>query len=285
MGSATNPSSNGYGKDKVGIMGYSEGRQSIFLDANTGKAVFGLAADDNEYDEGRIELVPGGVSKIGGWKIGNRFLYNIPGGTHVNRTDNDARSDKLSKRMIPHDKYGIILSADQPYIHIKGKVYEDDYLSGIDYTDEYNSINPQDSLELRLDPDNKSLFSIVQHTAGPGDELPEDVYVGYTLGENDHILKDYINNQNIEDEEDEECYYYIYYLLKGKDNDNKEKYESYYTIENIKDETKENTEDEIKIEFLNFNLKEELSLSKEDFSVDSISGIIKVNENSENKNS
>lgn len=289
MGSATNPSSNGYGKDKVGIMGYSEGRQSIFLDANTGKAVFGLAADDNEYDEGRIELVPGGVSKIGGWKIGNRFLYNIPGGTHVNRTDNDARSDKLSKRMIPHDKYGIILSADQPYIHIKGKVYEDDYLSGIDYTDEYNSISPRDSLELRLDPDNKSLFSIVQHTAGPGDELPDDVYVGYTLGKDDYILKDYINNQNIEDEKDEECYYYIYYLLK--DDNDKAKYKSYYTTKNIKDEveestedeTKENTEDETKIEFLNFNL-EELSLAVEDFSIDSNSGTIEVKDDSKNKN-
>lgn len=81
--------------------------------------------------------------------------------------------------MVPHDKYGVILSADQPYLDIKGIPFEDDYLDGIDYSDEYNSINPGDGLELRLNPGNKSLFSIVQHTCGLNEKNSEDIRYGY----------------------------------------------------------------------------------------------------------
>jgi hypothetical protein len=64
-----------------GLFGYAYGLQSIFLDSETGNATFGLpdgnkiikdrngqyiglGADD--YNEGRIELRPGDISKIGG---------------------------------------------------------------------------------------------------------------------------------------------------------------------------------------------------------------------------
>ena len=50
----------------VGLLGYSHGRRSIFLDAATGEATFGLAEDEssNPLTEGRIELRPGGISSI-----------------------------------------------------------------------------------------------------------------------------------------------------------------------------------------------------------------------------
>jgi hypothetical protein len=51
--------------DKIGLIGYHNGQQSMFIDAKTGKATFGLPSKDNGFDEGRIELNPGGVSKIG----------------------------------------------------------------------------------------------------------------------------------------------------------------------------------------------------------------------------
>ena len=64
----------------TGLLGYSGGKQSIWLDAVTGKAVFGLPSDagsqDNGYNEGRIKLIPGGNSQIGNWTIGSSALYN-----------------------------------------------------------------------------------------------------------------------------------------------------------------------------------------------------------------
>ena len=67
---------------EVGLFGYAHGLQSIFLDSETGNATFGLpdgysfseetgtpipiSGEDVNYNEGRIELKPGGVSKIGG---------------------------------------------------------------------------------------------------------------------------------------------------------------------------------------------------------------------------
>ena len=208
--------------DKIGLIGYHNGQQSMFIDAKTGKAIFGLPSEDNGFDEGRIELNPGGVSKIGNWKIGNRFLYNIVDGTYELRKDIDANpSHKESKIMVPHDKHGIVLSSDQPYIHVKGEVYENNNLISIDYADEYNNINPRDSLELRIDPGNNSLFSIVQHTTGFGDEDPEDLLFGYKANSAKGwpVIKKYIPNQNIEEygetgQTGSGAEYYIYRLEK-----------------------------------------------------------------------
>lgn len=65
----------------IGLFGYSHGKQSIFLNAEDGSATFGLpeeqASANNQYTEGRIQLVPGGDSKIGMWTIGSRAMYNI----------------------------------------------------------------------------------------------------------------------------------------------------------------------------------------------------------------
>jgi hypothetical protein len=63
---------------EIGLFGYAHGLQSIFLDAESGNATFGLPdnyildeqgnviSTKDDYNEGRIELRPGGVSKIGG---------------------------------------------------------------------------------------------------------------------------------------------------------------------------------------------------------------------------
>lgn len=64
----------------IGLLGYAHGIQSIFLDAETGEATFGLPdgyrldksgdtpipVEGDTYAEGRIELRPGAISKIGG---------------------------------------------------------------------------------------------------------------------------------------------------------------------------------------------------------------------------
>ena len=223
--------------NKIGLMGYSNGKQSVFIDSKTGAAYFGLPEDDiniisNQNDasatvgtnEGRIELIPGGVSKIGNWKIGSHFLYNIVNGNYERRSDKDARSSNSQyKLMVPHDKHGIILSSDQPYIHIKGEVYEDKNLKGINYKDEYNDINPGDSLELRLDPGNKSLFSIVQHTAGFGDEDDATLFFGYRVSDPNNtikVIKNYIANASSDLEKNSDYWnsynpeYYIYSLVE-----------------------------------------------------------------------
>jgi hypothetical protein len=63
----------------TGLLGYSGGKQSIWLDAESGKAVFGLPSDAgsqaNGYNEGRIKLIPGGNSQIGNWTIGSNAIY------------------------------------------------------------------------------------------------------------------------------------------------------------------------------------------------------------------
>lgn len=169
-------------KEQVGLLGYSSGRQSIFLDAETGSAIFGLPETDDRqqdpesnYTEGRIELIPGGTSRIAGWNIGSRNLYNIsnkkPDGTLFEddgllkdengklipyRKDNGAEGHIID---IDHQREGIMLSADPAYISIKGKLLTSDEVSK--ETD--RNINVGDSLELQLDPAQPSLFSIYAH--------------------------------------------------------------------------------------------------------------------------
>jgi hypothetical protein len=134
--------------------------------------------------------------------------------------------------MVPHDKHGIILSSDHPYIHVKGEVYEENNIHGINYQDEYNDINPGDSLELRLDPSNKSLFSIIQHTAGLGNEENTELFFGYRASDENSsivVVKDYVPNQNtgIAIESGDGAEYYVYKLVKNGDN-----YVPYYEEQN-----------------------------------------------------
>lgn len=164
-------------ESQIGLLGYSDGRQSIFLDAETGNATFGLAeVDDRQqdsesnYTEGRIELVPGGTSRIAQWKIGSRNLYNISS-EEGDESDGLLRDDldrvtgysddyaKNHKMDIGHNREGIMLSAEPAYISIKGRPLTEREVSK--ETDK--NVNVGDSLELQLDPAQASLFSVFAH--------------------------------------------------------------------------------------------------------------------------
>ena len=201
-------------EEEVGLFGYANGLQSIFLDSKTGNATFGLpdvynAIDENgnlikdendnpikiyqnttrvsedDYNEGRIELRPGGISKIGGWRLGRRGLYYIvdeegeltevgPGhqvdyipevnsGKLIKKDNNTSDKSPYSKHHEKDIRYtdsGILLhSGENPYISIKGRPLTKEDISKNDI--EYIRIN--DSLELQLDPMAPTLFTIFRH--------------------------------------------------------------------------------------------------------------------------
>lgn len=165
----------------VGLLGYSKGKQSIWLDADTGKAVFGLpeqqASASNRFTEGRIELVPGGDSKIGMWTIGSRAIYNMtkpaiigddPEGDPIYQGVQPGKPYKdypVANAQIstPVDSQGIILNADPAYISVKG-IPLDETNSNIDWDNVNNILTKGDSLEVELDPHKSSVFSIYRHT-------------------------------------------------------------------------------------------------------------------------
>lgn len=176
----------------VGLLGYSEGKQSIFLDAETGNAIFGLPEDqastNNHYTEGRIELIPGGASKIGMWTIGSRAMYNMtrpptpigkdeegniefedeyvgvqPDGPYKDYPVPDAQIS------VPPEAQGLILNANPAYISVKGMPLDDDN-SNIDWEGANTTIKRGDSIEVELDPRKSSVFSIYRHTTWDGDK-------------------------------------------------------------------------------------------------------------------
>lgn len=190
---------------EIGLFGYSKGLQSIFLDAETGNATFGLPDvtkipnDDgtitykynkkdrttvDDYAEGRIELRPGDVSKIGGWRIGRRSLFytlnsdETYNGTLGDKYKNDldtpiinnqhAQYGEHHEHDIAHPNYGLLLSANPPYISVKGKILEKDEVS--------SSLNSRlregDALEIQLDPATPTLFTIFRHN---GDNRSEEL--------------------------------------------------------------------------------------------------------------
>lgn len=186
----------------TGLLGYSHGKQSIWLDAESGKAIFGLpedqASQNNKYNEGRIILDPGGTSSIANWRIGSRLLYNI---VNNDNEDSEIASEKYKGDYAPifgeEEGYsispkdsGIILSAKPSYMSIKGQQFlaEYDPKEGIVKTNKmgegiyfaYNDpvvtmeentnktsgkseIYNGDSLELQLDPNQSALFGIFLH--------------------------------------------------------------------------------------------------------------------------
>ena len=175
----------------VGLLGYSEGKQSIFLDAETGNAIFGLPEDqaspNNEYKEGRIELIPGGKSKIGMWNIGSRAIYNMtrpptPIGkdesgniefedTYIGVEPDPAYRDYPvpdAQISVPPEAQGIILNANPAYVSVKGMPLDDNN-SNIDWEGANTTIKRGDSLEVELDPRKSSVFSIYRHTTWDGD--------------------------------------------------------------------------------------------------------------------
>lgn len=205
---------------QIGLFGYANGLQSIFLDSETGNATFGLPdvyseLDENgnvikkyqhtnrqsgdDYGEGRIELRPGSESKIGGWRLGRRSLYytSSPSGTeilvnpltqqqYINRylysysgeigpaykgdigTPGDKQYATHHEKDIKTEDAGLLLSANPAYISIKGKK--------LGQTDIDNGLNSQlavgDSLEIQLDPQTPTLFTIFRHNSNTRRENP-----------------------------------------------------------------------------------------------------------------
>lgn len=188
-------------EEQIGLFGYAHGLQSIFLDSKTGNATFGLPDVDSEldengnliyknyhntnvqgsddYNEGRIELRPGEVSKIGGWRLGRRSLYYIEGNHSIGpRYSNDYIPDKTGtikrgnrynehhEKDIQEDYAGVLLHSGQyPYLSIKGKKLdiEKDQLSD----SSLSYLLDGDSLEVQIDPYTPTLFTIFRHNGQP----------------------------------------------------------------------------------------------------------------------
>lgn len=197
---------------QIGLFGYSSGLQSIFLDAETGNATFGLPdgyrlntnngisipiKDGDNYGEGRIELRPGGESKIGGWKIGRRSLYytmkpipiydlgtnkitnylidnngdyqyNYSGEIGPRYTDDEETprgrqyAEHHAKDIGLHDS-GILLSSDPPYMSIVGTMLTQNDITGDEETNVY--LKQGDSIEIQLDPQTPTVFTIFRHNS------------------------------------------------------------------------------------------------------------------------
>lgn len=164
---------------QIGLLGYSHGKQSIFLDSETGNAIFGLpeqqASQNNQYEEGRIELIPGGESKIGMWSIGSRAIYNITSNSLGTDSFSKVDPDKPYKDYpvdgaqisVPPTAQGMILNANPAYISVKGMQLTEDNDS-IDWGGANTVIKPNDSLEVEIDPRKSSVFSIYRHTTWDG---------------------------------------------------------------------------------------------------------------------
>ena len=166
----------------TGLLGYKNGMRSFFIDAETGDATFGypsLNTDEKKvrkfingkwveidnYNEGEIQLRPGDVSIIGGWRLGRRSLfYSI-------NNDNDQVENTLGNaysvdgtdhtKDIAGGSRGILLSADKPYIYVKSRTITDDDLSGGDAS--VSQIKEGDSIGVQLDPQNYRAFGIYRH--------------------------------------------------------------------------------------------------------------------------
>ena len=190
----------------VGLMGFSEGKQSIWLDAETGNAIFGLPRDqastENLFEEGRIELIPGGESKIGSWRIGSRNLYNYK---YVDKDGNARGPLTAADDNPPSDDDPEAWKTDwytpgdldskghdyfayrEPYPAPEGAEFSIPHAFGTgiilasnpaylsvkgrplgENDMNWNSANQElfqgDSLEVEIDPNSKNIFTIYRHT-------------------------------------------------------------------------------------------------------------------------
>ena len=196
MGKTETYTGGGDKEKQTGLFGYAHGLQSIFLDSETGNATFGLPdvyseLDENgnvirkyqntnrnsndDYNEGRIELRPGDVSKIGGWRLGRRSFYYIQDDKDIGpKYNNDYIPDRTGtirfgdrynnhhEKDIQEDSAGILLhSGNYPYLSIKGKKLdiEKDQLSD----SSLSYLLDGDSLEVQIDPYTPTLFTIFRH--------------------------------------------------------------------------------------------------------------------------
>ena len=200
-------------KADIGLLGYSHGKQSIWLDAETGNAILGLPEDQatqgNEFTEGRIELIPGGDSKIGMWTIGSRALYNATdpktGGKFTDEDNNNIEIEnvngtprerkiengvlqpylnhpvKNAQIAVPHQAQGIILNANPAYLSVKGKPLIEGETDEIQWDAANTTIKSGDSLEVEIDPTKSSVFSIYRHTKYDEEGQPTDMWRRYPL--------------------------------------------------------------------------------------------------------
>lgn len=172
-------------ESQIGLLGYSHGKQSIWLDAETGNAIFGLpeqqATQENKFTEGRIELIPGGESKIGQWRVGSRAMYNMTvpdpeGDTYTGVEPIGAYKDHPvhnAQIAVPQEAQGIILNANPAYASFKGRpLYS--YNSNINFDDANVAIREGDSFEVEIDPSKESAFSIYRHTKWDKDEYTDE---------------------------------------------------------------------------------------------------------------
>lgn len=183
MGKTETYTGGGDTEKQTGLFGYADGLQSIFLDAKTGAATFGLPdvegghyqnmqrTKSDDYGEGRIELRPSGVSKIGGWRLGRRSLYYITDNNLTLKEISSSYGDPWAKKSqhekdIGHEHRGILLNAAPlPYISIKGKplTVGDSSQFDINNSSGNAALANGDSLELVLDPNQKDFFTMFRH--------------------------------------------------------------------------------------------------------------------------
>lgn len=183
----TNSKGTSKSSTSVGLLGYSEGRQSIFLNAENGSAIFGLPENEygsSDYTQGRIQLVPNGTSSIGSWKIGSRSLYNVVQNYDIHEDAVDLSSpysdmnNSVYKTSIPSDSEGVLFSSDPAYLSIKGRLLSNgrefdktnnqwtNVDADADFTAATTVVQPEDTLELQLDPNDTSIFTMYRHTVG-----------------------------------------------------------------------------------------------------------------------
>lgn len=221
-------------QNDVGLFGYCKGQQSIFLDAQTGKATFGLPESDTDNYRGRIVLDPtgegrstianltlasstlfGAIKLKEGWDWneyeGTKPPYYWPKGTgdedylfktatsdlgETTVTYNGENSplyfepvEKLGKPYtedpvygakmgIPYDQHGILISADPPYISVKGHPLNPAN-SDIDWSNANTLLQKGDALEVELDPNKGGgLFTIYKHSCSDDNEDTRSPIVG-----------------------------------------------------------------------------------------------------------
>lgn len=143
---------------QIGLLGYSHGKQSIFLDSETGDAIFGLpeqqASANNKYTEGRIELRPGNTSKIGMWNIGSRAIYNMSEPPEMRRVDSgevDGNGEPVYKLQVQdgsgnwvdlEDSNKNVISND----NFKGATPEEPAYKSYSHSSQYNVANASISI-------------------------------------------------------------------------------------------------------------------------------------------
>ena len=176
----------------TGLLGYMHGKQSVFINAEDGSAVFGLpeqrAAAENSYTEGRIVIQPGGESKIGMWTIGSRALYNINTGVKDETGESIGYNPNNLKRS--YEAYGYA-----PYWRRIGNTWVDSGEGTYDIPNASIVIPPEaQGLVLSANPAFISAKTMPLRKVQNNDEQPNTVVDGYlltdiNLGEGDTVLK------------------------------------------------------------------------------------------------